>query len=450
MQKPVSQPSSQSAAVNGEYSSDSLQNGLNSLASTSRPPAWRSPRIILLAAGLIVAGAGWFGFRQLQAPPSPEATAPANEISNTQTVTELIVATQPVQQRLEATGTVIAADLLPILPKAPGLQIQSVLVDEGDSVVAGQLLATLDPSVLQAQIQQQEAEITAARAGVAQQEAALEQAKANLAEAESNLQRFEDLAEQGAVSEQERDTRRTTFQTAQESVRLGAANIQSAEANVQSRIARLDQLKIQLEQTQVRAPAGGIIAERFARVGNVTSSSQSLFSLIRDRQLELEVEVPETQLGQLQPGTPVTVTSDSDPSLNITGQLDLIAPLVDPETRQAKLKIALPVSDQLRPGMFLRATFVVATRLGVAVPTDAIVPQPDGSNVVYRLDPENQAIAQAVVLGEVIDTNDSFLSEPALGATALIEVQEGLSAGDRIVVAGARYVKDGDIVQVSQ
>ena len=422
---------------------------------------WKSPRILLIAALLLLAGTGSVGLRYFRqsARSVDEQSATDNTAAPVLTVTTLLVTEQPIEQRLEATGSVAAADLLPILPKVTGLQIKQVLVDEGDLVTAGQVLATLDTAVLKAQLRQQAAEVAVAEAAVRQEEAGLQRSKATLADADTSLQRFQNLEREGAISRQDLDTRTTTFQTAQEGVRLAEANIQRAEANVQSQQARLEQLKIQLAQTEVRSPATGLIAERVARVGGLTSGNETLFRLIRDRSLQLEVNVPETQLDLLRPGTIVDISSDSSPSLNFQGQLNSIAPLVDPETRQAQLKINLPISEQLRAGMFLRASFLVSNRIGVMVPSEAIVPQPDGGNLVYRLDSENRTVGQPVELGEVLGTspseggnggfNESLnLIEQQTEASALIEIRSGLAVGDLIVVSGARNLNAGDLVQV--
>ncbi|NEQ34039.1 MAG: efflux RND transporter periplasmic adaptor subunit [Leptolyngbya sp. SIO4C5] len=400
----------------------------------------------------------WRYFRQA-ARSADERAITDNTAAPVLTVTTLVVAEQPIEQRLEATGSVTAADLLPILPKVTGLQIKQVLVDEGEMVTAGQVLATLDTAVLKAQMRQQEAEVTVAAAAVQQAEASLQQAKATLADTETSLRRFQDLEREGAISRQDLDTSTTTFQTSQEEVRLAEANVQRAMANVQSQQARLEQLEIQLAQTEVQSPAAGLIAERFARVGDLTSGNEALFRLIRDRSLQLEVNIPETQLDLLRPNTLVDISSDSSPSLKFQGQLNSIAPLVDPETRQARLKINLPVLDQLRVGMFLRASFIVSNRIGVMVPSEALVPQPGGGNLVYRLDSENRTVVQPVELGEVLSASpneggngelDESLNpiDQQTEASALIEIRSGLTAGDRIVVSGARNLNAGDLVQV--
>ena len=207
-----------------------------------------------------------------------EENPPVEVTVAAQSVSIVEVQQQPVQRSLAVTGTVVAHDMLPILPKVSGLQIEQVLVDEGTMVTAGQVIAVLDSAVLKAQLQQAEAQLQSAKAVVRQRQAALAQAQANLKEAETNLERFQALAIEGAVSQQDFDSRDTTVKTAVESVRVAEADIIGAEAEVQNQQARVRQLETQLEQTVVTAPASGLVAERFARVGNVTSSSDALFS----------------------------------------------------------------------------------------------------------------------------------------------------------------------------
>ena len=484
--------------------------------------------------------------------PIPSATVQAAA----QTVTVAPVESAAVGETLEATGTVVAYDLLPVLPQANGLQIKQVLVKEGDAVEKGQTMAVLDDSVLrsqiaealagvqsanstveqaQAQVQQAESAQQEAQAGVAQAQAGVEkaiadaaqartgvgqaracveqakagvtQAKAGIASAQAKLDqaqrevnRTQDLATQGVISQQDLERRKTERQTAvqdlnkakadlntaleeqnkaAEEVRSALAKVATAEANistaraalssarakvntagasvssaranvgnnaasVRSNDAQVKQLQTQLEQTIVRAPDTGTVAERIARVGDVSSGSQKLFSIIRGNKLELQLKVPETQVAQVRPGTAVQITSDSDKRIKLSGTVRDISPLVDPQNRQATVKIDLPPSEFLRSGMFLRASISTATAQGLKVPAKAILPQPDGSSIVYKLVGEDKVQAQPVEVGEI--------SGGAVGdlTAAKVEVKKGLKAGDRVVVTGAGFLKDGDRVKVAK
>lgn len=404
---------------------------------------WFSGKVgLLMGLGIGLAlGVGVVGGR-LASPPSdasPEST-PTEATVAAQSVTVAPVEATQVERTLDTTGTIMAYDLLPILPRVTGLQIQQVRVDEGDRVTVGQVMAVLDRSVLDAQLNEARAQLESAQARVRQQEAALAQARARSAEAQTQLQRYAGLSQEGAISQEALDTRSTAAATAQEEVRVAEANVNSARSEVQSQQARIQQIQTQLDQTLVKAPANGLVAERMARVGNVTSSSEALFSIIRDRLLELQVKIPETQLPQVRVGSPVQITSDADPRIQIQGQVRDIAPLVDPETREALIKIDLPTSDLLRPGMFLQAGLVTSVASSLTVAADAVLPQPDGTAWVYRVVEGDRVEAVTVELGELLDSSDPSQSR--------VEIREGLSAGDQVVVAGAGYLRDGDRINV--
>ncbi|MEG4959272.1 MULTISPECIES: efflux RND transporter periplasmic adaptor subunit [unclassified Microcoleus] len=479
---------------------------------------------------------------------------PANQQATAQTVTVAPVESAEVGETLEATGTVVAYDLLPVLPQANGLQIKQVLVAEGDAVEKGQTMAVLDDSVLrsqiaealagvqsanstveqaeaqvqQAQSAQQEAQagvaqaqagvekaiadaaqaqtgvgqaragVEQAKAGVTQARAGIASAQAKLAQAQREVNRSQNLATQGVISQQDLEKRKTERDTAvqdlnktkadlntaleeqnkaAEEVRSAIAKVATAEANistaraalssarakvntagasvssaranvgnnaasVRSNDARVQQLQTQLEQTIVRAPDSGTVAERIGRVGDVSSGSQKLFSIIRGNKLELQLKVPETQVAQVRPGTAVQITSDSDKRIKLSGTVRDISPLVDPQNRQATVKIDLPASAFLRSGMFLRASLSTATAQGLKVPAKAILPQSDGSSIVYKLVGEDKVQAQPVEVGEISGGSAGDLT------AAKVEVKKGLKAGDRVVIAGAGYLKDGDRVKV--
>lgn len=511
------------------------------------------------------------------------ATAGVAELPDpSQTVTVATVNSSRISQTLEATGTVEPYDLLPILPQATGLQIQQVLVDEGDYVSAGQVMAILDNSVLRSQIADAQAQVESvrsskiqtetgvwqaqaaleqARAGTSEAEAALSQAraakleadaglqqaiaakseveasvpgaqaakleaeagrdqavanlgqaKAELAQAQRELERYQELADAGAISRQDLEIRRTTAENAKESVRVAEANIRSADARIQSAVAnlrssearvssaaatvssaearvesaianirnaearlersaanvssaqsqvesaranvrsaaanvrssqaRVEQVRTQEDRTVVRAPASGIVAERIARVGDVTSNSNKLFSIIANGELELHAKVPETQLPEVKTGATVAISSDADSRIQFTGIVREISPLLDPDTRQATVKVSLPGSDLLRSGMFLRAALTTSITNGLSVPAKAVIPQADGSSIVYRLTDNDIVEAQPVTVGQIIETVGSDLS------SASIEILDGLNVGDPIVVEGAAYLKNGDRVKV--
>jgi len=393
---------------------------------------WLIPLVVGTGLGVAIAFGGMrFVSRPTTAPnQTPQQIAPPS-----MSVTVEPVRSTQVARSLNVTGTIAARDLISVLPQTNGLQIRQILVREGESVREGQAMAILDDAVIRAQIDQASANIESAQAVVGQRQAALAQARASLAEAERNLQRYEQLARNGAISRQELDTRATATATAREAVRVAQANISSAEADVRSSRAGLQQLQTQLGQTVVRAPVSGLVAEAIAKIGDVASGSQPLFSIIQNNALELAAQVPAVQLPQVKVGAPARVTSDTDSRVQLQGRVREIAPLVDTQSRQATVRIDLPPTSLLRPGMFARAAITSATVPGITVPAKAVVPQPDGNGRVFVLVGEDTVQARTVELGEVLNDGN-------------IEIRSGLNPGDRVVVSGAGYLNDGDRVRV--
>ena len=371
-------------------------------------------------------------------PPTPETTPQVSA----QTVTVAPVQPGQVTDRLTITGTVQPADLLEVTPQLSGVQIRDVLVEEGDRVEAGQPLVILDDTELQTQIQQAQAEIEVAQAQVEQQKANLAQSQATLAEAETNLERYQSLANQGAVSREELDSRSTQAVTTRESVGVARANVASAEATVRSRQSELARLQTQLSNTTVNAPTDGIVAERPASVGDVSSTSSEVVTLIRNNQLELSADVPQAQLPQIQIGAPVTITSNTDSAIRAEGTVQEIQPLVDPQTRTAQVLIRLPASERLRSGMFLTAEVQVGQRSGLTIPAPALLPQTDGSMRVFILSADGTATARTVEVGSRLATTTE--------ETARVEILQGLETGEQVIVAGASYVQEGDVVTVAE
>ncbi|MGG6239397.1 efflux RND transporter periplasmic adaptor subunit [Nodosilinea sp. AN01ver1] len=408
---------------------------------SGRTPPQRSGRwsgiLLGLGAGVLLtlAGTRLLGGREATPPETDETAAVA-----TQTVTVEPAAPAAVADTLAVNGTVEAIDLLSIAPQASGLQIRQILVREGNAVSAGQAIATLDDATLQADLRQAQAQLTVSQAQVSQQQASLAQAQASLTEAQSNLDRIQSLADRGAVSQQELTRQRTETVNARESVALARAEVESAQAGVRSQQAAIERLQTQLSQTTVRAPVAGVIAERLATVGDVSSPSTPIVTLIQNNQLELAAEVPQAQLDQVAIGAPVAITSTTDSRISLQGTVRSIDPVVDADTRVATVNIALPSSELLKPGMFLRGAITTSSRQGLTIPATALQPQPDGTTQVFVLSEGNQVTARAVEVGNrLAAANDE---------AAQVEILQGLQSGEQVVTSGVGFLQDGDIVTV--
>ncbi len=482
---------------------------------------WLIP--LLLGTGLGVAIA--FGGMHILSnrPPTQQtysANKPAQNVAPSMTVTVARVETTRVARNISTTnGTVAARELTPVLPQTNGLQIKQVLVNEGDNVKKGQVLAILDDSIVQDQVRQARADVESKEADVAskqadlqskqaaitssiatvassqaavaatiavvqQRQADLAQAKARLEDAQRTLRRNQELLASGAISRQVLDTSATSVATATEAVNLAAANIRSAQENVKSaqanvssaqagvknaeanvsiaraninsaqaavrsNNAKVQQFKTQQRQTVVTAPVSGIIAEKLARVGDVTGvppqsqfgtvigGSQKLFSIIQNGSLELQIPVPEALLAQIKVGSRAEISfRKGTQNVRLQGRVRDIEAVINQQRREAVVKIDLPATDLLKPGMSANAEINTTTTIGMALTQKAVQPQPDGSAIVFMLLGEDTVRATKVELGEPLNKS-------------MVEIKSGLKAGDKVVVDGAGYVKDGDKVRVA-
>lgn len=398
----------------------------------------------------------------------PAAVAPSS--SRTVTVTE--VANGAVDKSLEVSGTVEALELIPVTSQAMGLQIVEVLADEGQTVNKGQLLARLKSDTVQAEYAQAQAAVQAAEARLAelqagsrseeveqarervrQANAVLEQAKSDLDLTSKRVQRNRSLETQGAISRDRLDEiinqeRVARAAVAQAEASLSEANqalrqletgarpevISQAKAELAQAKGQLQFATVQLNNAQITAPANGTIAERNAKVGDITANNQTLFSIIEDGNLELRLQVPETDLSRISTGQKVAITTNQGNT--ILGEVREIDPIIDSASRQATVKVDLPANTSLQPGMFLEAAITTSRDEATTVPIKALLPQTDNRAIAFVLQDDNQVASRTVTMGEIVGGDR-------------VEILEGLEAGEQIVVKGAAYLKDGDTVKVS-
>lgn len=401
------------------------------------------------------------------------------------TVTVQKAALRPMLRSIKVNGTIWPWDPLTIGSQVNGLTIQTILVDEGDSVRKGQVLARLDSSVLQAQLEQErarlqvnqaalakaiqpnrqedilslQAAVAGADASVAQEKAGLLRAQANLHNALQNSQRYSDLVKQGAVSAQDAGNRDTDARLAEADVRSAEQRVRAAQfshsqaiqryhmaaiggrkedvqmsrATVSASEATVRQLQAQIAQTIIRSPVDGLIMKRDAHLGDITSSGKSLFSIVRDNRLELRAQVPELELNKLRPGMSVAITNSASGTAVVKATVREISPTIDQDTRLGTVRIDVPGSAGFKPGNFVRGQINFGNGLALTIPSQAVLTKNDES-FAFVLTPENQAQSRIVKTGNR-DSN-------------LVEIVDGLSRSDTVVVKGAGFVKDGDYVRV--
>ena len=320
------------------------------------------------------------------------------------TVTAATVALQPLSRTVEASGTVAAWELVPVGAETGGLTAVAVYADEGAYVRQGQVLVKLNDAVLASQLRQQDAAVASARA--------------QLAQANASLARARELRAKGYLAQAALDARIAEQQTA-------AANVEAAQAARAETATRRG-------QTAVRAPVSGQIVSRSVVKGQIVPAGSELFKLVRDGRLELNAQIPEQQIAMVRPGMPVSVTGEG---LVTTGTVRIVTPQIDPQTRVGLARISLAPGSGLKPGMFARAAIQAGAQPALTVPQTALVFRSDKSGV-YVLDRAGHVRFKPVGTGTRMADR--------------VEVLSGLAAGERVVVQGAGFLADGDLVRVAR
>ena len=328
---------------------------------------------------------------------------PADAAVNARVVRVTRVESRTLPGGLTTTGLLISREEAAVFPEVTGYRVASVLVEAGAHVSKGQPLAELDDALLKSQIAQQ-------TALVAQQKVAAEQAASQAAH-------IDGLDGQGVLSTEQIDQRR--FQA------------RSAKAALDAQTAQLNDLKIRDERMVIRAPVGGVVLERNVRPGDIAAAgSTPMFRMIRDNLVELQAETPEASISGLHIGDPVQVLLPS--GATVQGRIRLIEPGVDAQTKRGKVRVQLPVRDDLRPGGFGRATFSGLNRNVAAVPETAVRYEADGATVSV-VDAANKVSQVPVKTGD--------------HAGGYVELIQGPPVGARVLRAAAAFVLPGDVIK---
>jgi RND family efflux transporter MFP subunit len=333
----------------------------------------------------------------------PVAVA-AEGVKSALTVTTVRPEVRVWSERVTASGSVTAWQEAIIGAEIGGLRLADVLVNVGDKVKKGDVLARYaDEMVLN---------------GIHQQEAALDEAKAKFADADLKAQRATKLNESGVMSLQDRQQVETVAKT--------------AEAQMKTAEAKLEAEKIRMGYTRVRAIDDGVISSRTATVGAVSQTGSELFRLIRRNKLEWHAELPEQQLQRVRIGQTV-IFHPADGQQSVHGVVTRIAPMLDAQSRNGMAYVELPADRSMRAGMFVQGEFVLGTSDALTLPQSSAIMR-DGFAYVFRLGKDNRVEQVKVATGRIRGER--------------IEITGGIGADAAIVGLGAGFLMDGDVVRV--
>jgi RND family efflux transporter MFP subunit len=319
-------------------------------------------------------------------------------------VSVIVPGRQDIAAIISATGSLSARRDMPVGIPGEGGQVERVLVEPGQWVRAGQVLATINRSV-----QSQQA---------AQLAAQIEVSRADLRLAQNQLDRAQRLVSRGFISQADLDQKRATRDAAAARVRVAEAQLGATRAQ----IGRLD----------VRAPAAGLVLARSIEAGQVVGpGSGALFRIAEGGQMELLARLPQDDLARLSVGVPVVVTPVGS-TQSYQGTVWQIAPIIDPATRQGVARILIPYSPQLRPGGFASAEIRAGSMNAPLLPESAVQSDQRG-NYVYIIGPDNKVVRRDVTVGEVSDRG--------------VAIANGLTGNERVVESAGAFLSPGQRVR---
>lgn len=335
-------------------------------------------------------------------PPAPAGTKPPVAAKPALTVTVALSTTNAVPTVMTANGSVAPWQEASVASEVAGLRIVELIANVGDSVRKGQLLVRLSDASIQT-------DIAAQRANVAD-------AQAQLAEAKTNAERARQLDQTGAISAVQINQFITAEKTAK--ARLDAAQ------------ARLKSDDLRLSYAKILAPDDGLISLKAATVGAVVQPGQEMYRMIRKGRLEWRAEVPANELGRIKPSQKVTV--DAGEGLKSTGVVRMIAPTIDPATRNAVVFVDIASGGAIKSGMYAKGFFDLGASSAITVPLTAVLRR-DGFQYVYLVDSQSRVKQTKVEAGAQLGDR--------------IEVK-GIAANVRVVNTGVGFLADGDLVRV--
>ena len=320
---------------------------------------------------------------------------------------------------LEVLGELIPQAEVDVMSRISG-RLQQVLVNRGEPVTKGQLLAVVDDVDLRQQILRAEAATAVTRAGVNREEATYR----NLA---LQVKRFQNLHEEALISIQELEDLESRLFVAEAQVELAKAQVQQAEAS-------LRELSIQQEQTRIYSPLDGFVGTRYLDPGALVSPSLSILSVLEVHRVKTIVPVVETAIQRVRRGLPAEIGVDAYPDRIYEGTVTRITPFLNPETRSADVEIEIANPDNtLKPGMFARVTIdAKISRNALSIPRSALLTR-GSQKGVYLLTEDMATVFQVIEIGQIKGN--------------VVEVIEGLEEGVEVVNAGASNLNEGDRVR---
>lgn len=349
------------------------------------------------------------------------AESAANE--SAASVEVVVVTTHAFGTRLEIPANVLPMKQVQIIPRVPGV-IEDVLVDEGEWVEEGQILARLEQRDYHLAVRQAQANLASARANA-------KLAGIMSRSASTQHGRMESLLENGAVAQ-------SKAEQAQDGLLMSQAKSDAAQAQVAQAQVGLDAARIKLAYTVVEAPYAGLVIKRMMDAGEIAGAMPPgiLMILADTKRMKVEGSINELDLVRIKAGALAAVRVDALGGEEIAGTVELVSPMVDPRTRTAGVRVVLDNADgRLETGMSAEIVLDLGRREAPAIPGDAVIRSGAGRGGEVFVVAQGKAQRRQIRLG--------------LREGELVEVVEGLSPGEQVVRSGWGALTAGQPVVVA-
>jgi len=430
----------------------------------------KKSRIILLVSVIAIIFIGLIFFR------IHEKNVRSNAIKNMVKQATPVTVQNPKYGRiadiLSTTGTLVSPDEVQIIAKVTG-RLTNLKVDEGSPVYAGQIIGEIDHSETDAQILQAQAQaytananfslqvngplaeqIKQARASVKQAEANLKQLQTNAAHIEADYNRYQQLANEGVISQQQLETSKTQRDAIREQIKAAQQQVISARAalkiltdgtrpeQVSAARGQLAQAnatiklyKAQLDNYFIRSPITGVVSKRNFNVGSLVSPGlpTPIFTIIQNNNLKLDMNIPERDLSRIRVGQIIEVTTPALPDQIITTSIKNINPAVDLQTRLVKVKALLSSNFGLLSGMIVNCSIISKQKTkAMLLPAEAIIIK------------NNKPIVYVAIKDKVYDKPVTI----GLRTPVDVEIINGVNTNDQVIIKGNNYVQPGDSIKI--
>ncbi|WP_105414825.1 efflux RND transporter periplasmic adaptor subunit [Neorhizobium sp. T25_27] len=341
-------------------------------------------------------------------------------------VTEAIE--KPLIDRVIATGTVRPVEEVYVQPLVDALSIKTLNADVGDEVKADSVLATLNEDALILEKSQLQANKAKAEAGLAQYKAQVIEAEANLADAKRQRDRTQRLSQSGTSTVSQLEQANALVEVSDAKLNAAKQAVAVGQSDIKVVDAQIEDINLKLARTGVKAPVGGVISVRNAKVGAIASGTGNpLFTIIKDSAIELVADLSETDIQKIKAGQKAIVTVAGG-KVKIAGKVRLVSPTVDPVTRLGAVHIVIDDKSGARSGMYASAEIVIAETNALALPLSAVTTGRDGSTARKV---EDNVVKQVKI-------------ETGIQDGGFVQVVSGLTAGDIVVAKAGAFVRDGD------